>query len=246
MKISSANALLIGHSHLDSIRLAAESSGSDWLHILSLRSQEFTPFFTHQGLHPDLVSTVKSKHPTVCFFHIHGNQHNTMGLVNHPQKYDFFLKGESGLSTNISGRIVPYAQVENAMRQSLELSIASPLSRFLALVNCPSYFIESHPPVSSDQFIMSGGLYDDLMAQHGVSPVDHRYKLWRLHNRILKSICRRLGVAYLPSPQEATDDKGCLLEHLWGPQGVHGNELYGQLVLEELKAVFQKTISSNV
>jgi hypothetical protein len=63
-----------------------------------------------------------------------------------------------------------------------------------------------------------------------------RYKIWRLHSRIVAERCSELGIAFLPAPRETQDAQGFLRPEFAG-DATHGNEAYGEAVIRQLEAL---------
>jgi hypothetical protein len=99
--------------------------------------------------------------------------------------------------------------------------------------------IESPPPLADDGRIaaLADGYFRERgIATLGVAPAPLRYKMWRLHSRIVADTCTELGLRYLPVPPETQDERGFLLPELAG-DATHGNEAYGEAIIRALEAM---------
>lgn len=166
-----------------------------------------------------------------------GNAHNRVGLVNHPQRFDFVLAEDPDLPLDPSATILP----SDAVRASLERAMSPRMRAFHAVcarTTKPMFHIESPPPIPSEDHIRRHpGVFGSKIAELGVSPALLRYKLWRLHSTIVRELCVEAGVTFVPAPGEARDAHGMMVERAWGDDPTHGNRWYGELVLRQLAAI---------
>ena len=99
--------------------------------------------------------------------------------------------------------------------------------------------LESPPPLADSGTIATQAdayFKDRGIGDLGVAPAGLRYKMWRLHSRIVADYCAELGVRFLPVPCETQDDNGFLLPHFAG-DATHGNAAYGEAVIRALEAL---------
>ena len=75
-----------------------------------------------------------------------------------------------------------------------------------------------------------------LLAHHGLMPLSIRLKYYGLYVELLKRDLAPLRIECLDAPPASFDEQGALLEPLT-LASTHGNEAYGALVLQQLRAL---------
>ena len=100
------------------------------------------------------------------------------------------------------------------------------------------YFIECPSPIPSAEHIKKYPKdYFREKIKNGITPKLIRWKLWHLHNDIIKKYCINNGISYITMPDGTIDDEGFLKECYWNNDPTHANADYGRLVIEQIKAV---------
>jgi hypothetical protein len=237
----------IGHSHLNCVVDAAAANG-ETLDFVSLWHFQ-DPIVSVDGLarlSPVLVDRLAG--PVFSF--ISGN-HDVMGLVQHPRCFDLVLPESPDLPVDAAATIVPYHAVRDSMK-SLMYQHYLILRALRAEAAGPVFQVESPPPFPDGEVlnaavdeVLKGWLGPSLIpdAADPIVPVIGRrpsnqylrYKLWRAESDIMRSICTMKGMVFVPHPAESADDEGFLRREFWGDGGTHANELYGELVLRQLR-----------
>ncbi len=168
-----------------------------------------------------------------------GNAHNILGLVRHPRPYDFVLEDEPDRPISNDAEIVPAALVEDALAcqggfpETIWCLRALRQAYKGLLVHC-----ESPPQIpSEDHLLQYAGVFKEKFDQHGVAPAELRYKLWRLHSRLIRRECEVLGITFVDAPPEMLDAQGFLVEQAWNPDATHANTVYGMAVIRQLIAL---------
>jgi hypothetical protein len=177
-----------------------------------------------------------------------GNAHNILGLVRHPRPYDFVLEDEPERPMAEDAEIVPAALIEDALAKQGGFPETIWCLRALrqayrgTLVHC-----ESPPQIPSEAHLLKyAGVFKEKFDQFGVAPAELRYKLWRLHSRLIRRECDALGILFLDAPPEMVDAQGFLVEPAWNPDTTHGNAVYGMAVIRQLTALVHAAPAAGV
>lgn len=228
--------LCIGHSHVACVARAAESVQ------FPLDSLNFwdIPEGTTAGVEgPRLSAQIEQhlrSHPGAVFSMIGGAVHGVAGMLVHPRRFDFVLPEFPQLAIDPQAEILPAL----AVRQMLE----SMMKDYLALMShvrefCvgPMFHVEPPPPYADPvrmhadiPWVMYPGMIEEI------SPAAMRYKLWRIHSCVLEQWCVSHDASLIKCPPETMDADGFMREAYYG-DGAHANEAYGQLVLDQMKAL---------
>lgn len=241
--------LVIGQSHVAAIRSAAKARReadpdrprTRVIHTLEAR---YVPELTGEAedavFGPVLVETIRdqiARHAPLVASATGGNIHNAFGLIRHPRPYDFLLSTEAGPPLDPGAEPLTEALV----RAALERGLARDRIRLREIRRVAGDFIqlESPPPIADNGYIAERAdayFKDRALADLGVASPGLRYKIWRLHSRIVAGYCADLGVRFLPAPREARDEQGFLRSEFAG-DATHGNEAYGEAVIRALEAL---------
>ena len=217
--------LIVGHSHIVALQTAKTVDPTF----------EFYSIINQQQM--DEISELDHDNYRSVIFSIMGNNHNVFGLLNHTQPFDFYFPENLNLPINSNARLLPVNLVAAILRRNMS-SIFTITSQLLQYFKQPIYQIESPPPIPSELHIQKyPGVFKDKIIELGVSPAPFRYKLWRLHSKIVSDNCQRLGISFIDVPTETQDEEGCLQERYWNTDPTHGNALYGDIVINQIRAI---------
>jgi hypothetical protein len=237
--------LVIGQSHIAAVRAAARTrreAEPDRLRTRVIHTMEpqYAPEMDGEGFTPALEDAIRdqiARNAPLVASASGGNVHNRFALIRHPRPYDFLLSGEDGPPLDPRAEPLPEAQV----RAALEAGLGRDRLRLSEIrrIGGDVIQLESPPPVADGGWIAAQAdayFKDRGITDLGVAPAGLRYKIWRLHSRIVAEMCAELGIAFLPVPREALDAQGFLrLDH--AGDATHGNEAYGEAVIRQLEAL---------
>ena len=250
--------LAFGQSHLAAL-IAGYASLRDKKRIectfLALTAEELKPSLAVGRLDDRIPTAIEAEDPDAVMLAIAGNEHNILGIVNHPRRFDLVLPEAPDLMLDEQAEILPVGLVAASFRTHLE-NFAFPLLRHIrSAVSAPLYALEAPPPIASGEYIASqveakmrkqenrGASpsvlqkkmqFFDALQERGVGRPLLRYKLWRVQSSLLKELCTVLGIKFVPAPVGAQDAEGLLSEPYWGGDATHANAAYGQLVLDDI------------
>lgn len=226
--------LCIGHSHLTCVAQAAIETGFP---LEALNFWEMPEAIERIDGKPRLSELVKARlreHAGPVFSMIGGSAHTVIGTLVHPRRFDFVLPWEPELPLDPAAEVLPAL----AVRDVLETQMAEYLSlmaELRELCRGPMFQLEPPPPCANEQRMQADipwGLYPGMCRE--ISPASTRYKLWRMHSRIVDDWCRDAGATFVACPPAVLDAEGFLREPYYG-DGVHSNAAYGELVLDQMR-----------
>jgi hypothetical protein len=227
--------LVLGHSHI-----AALSNGYRIyppgvpMEFAGLYHQAYDPPVAGGQLTPALAARVRDAGADLHVAVIGGNAHFALSLLNHPQRFDLVLPEAPELPVEAGATLLPANLVQAQLEQLTAADLAL-LTAYRAAVSGRLVHIESPPPVPSEAHIRNHpDTFGAAIAANGVSPALVRYKFWRMHSRLWRAACARLGVEFLSVPAQMCDAAGMMIEAAWNPDPTHGNALYGGAVITKL------------
>ena len=234
--------VVIGHSHITALARAYRMPGhavaraQTQMDFLMLNEPQFLPVLEAEALNPAIQVRVRAESFDLHVSLLGGNDHSIMGMVNHPQPFDFVLPQVPELAVDEACDILPAGllQEELARRIAPHLKI---LKIYRDLVSGRLVHVESPPPIPSVHIVAYPRSLCEQITQLGVAPALLRYKLWRLHSGLYAQACSTLGVDFCPVPTEMQDADGMMIEAAWNHDPTHGNAIYGAAVIEKLSSL---------
>lgn len=227
--------LCIGHSHVSCVARAARAGRyplqalNFWKMPGAIRRESGGPRF-------DIATERRLReYDGPVFSMIGGGAHVVLGFLVHPRRFDFVLPSDPALPLEEAAELIPSLAVRRLLESQMSEYFVL-MSQVRGLCAGRMFHVEPPPPFADPEKMHASirwDMYPDRCRE--VSPVALRYKLWRLHSQILSHWCAGNGVDLLPVPAGTTDADGCLSEPYCGDHGVHANERYGALVLEQMK-----------
>lgn len=218
--------LIIGHSHTVALMTATTVDDTFEFYKIS-QSQDIEPL---RGFNAeDYAAVVLS---------IGGSYHNGFSLVNHPELFDFYLPEQVDLPIRPHSRLLPVALVEKVlerMRMGFLFSLTADIAKLFQ--GNSIYHIESPPPLPEAHIRSHPGLFKEKIDAFGISPAAFRYKVWRLHSKMVRENCGRLGIQFIDVPPEAQSSDGLLRDEYCHIDTGHANPLYGDLVLKQIRKI---------
>ncbi len=226
--------ICIGHSHVACVARAAENIG---LRLRAINFWEIPGALQNKNGESRLSETLEQElkqHSGAVFSMVGGAAHGILGMLVHPRRFDFVLPEEADLPLDPAAELLPFG----AVRGLLESLTADYLALMTVLSNlCGDRFfhIESPPPYADASRMHSDipwSMYPGMRQE--ISPAFFRYKLWRLHSRIVSDWCMSAGATFVPCPTETMDENGFMREQYYG-DGAHANPAYGERVLVQMR-----------
>ncbi|SDZ13421.1 hypothetical protein [Nitrosomonas sp. Nm33] len=235
----------IDHSHLGVLRRAVEQhqdalkleAAFEFVHLSGPGMQPLPLLVGKEEINPAIVKAADNALKERCdllFLSIRGNEHNVLGLVQHPRPFDFVLPTEPDISLDACSDLVPYEAVKATLARIKKPAVEL-ITHLRGRVKCPVLVLETPPPNPSEEHISRyPGGFQEKMRSQGISPAALRYKLWRTHSAVLKEACDTIGATFIPVPSNTMNPEGFLVEKAWQREPTHGNIWYGVQVLTQL------------
>ena len=249
-KVLNKNILGIGHSHLSALR-GGYNRGYKRVgkqppfafSIIRLFDDEFLPNIVQEDggaekLNPAIVRKFKARvrrdQPDVLVSCIMGNEHNSIALLNHPRRFDFFLPSRPDLPADESAEVLPFDLVADLIRHEYRPLMVY-FSTLAPLSGCPFVHVPPPPPIPDSDFILAHPQkFEKLLNKFGVSPKFFRMKMWLLTCDVVKSMCDEAGVIFYAIPKSLHDADGFLARPFWKEDPTHANFEYGKNILEDI------------
>lgn len=237
------NILVIGQSHVAAIRAAAAirrtaDPARPRTRTIHTLEPQHAPELDEDGFGPALTAAIRdqiARHDPLVVSAMGGNVHNALALLAHPRPFDFHLSDEPSPPVDPAAEPIAGALVA----ATLHAALAKDRRRLAALAALAARFVhlESPPPVADDGWIAAQA--DDYFRAQGgdvprVAPAALRYRIWRLHARIVRAEVERLGGRVLPVPAAVLDADG-FLDPAFAGDATHGNAAYGEATIAALE-----------
>ncbi|CAM3247461.1 hypothetical protein [Asticcacaulis taihuensis] len=193
-------------------------------------------------LNPAIFDMIRSKVPAdrdlIYISMFGGNAHNALTLLEHPRPFDFILPEAPDLPRIAGAELVP-ADYIAAFLLRLAYRYILNAETLRNATDRPVYHLESPPPIGDDKFVTSHleQYFRDQTteAEPKIAPRILRYKLWRLHSRIIQGASESRNITFVASPPEAQDDEGFLRPEGYGNDSTHAGPGYADLCLRQFE-----------
>jgi hypothetical protein len=186
----------------------------------------------------DMVSALAGNDMLVSA--IGGNQHNVLGLVQHPTPFDMFDGAEQTATTQQGVACVPYRALWDLFETRLRTRDGPRFAELRHAAKCRVYHLAPPPPKSDEAHILERHETDfDRfgIVEKGVSPAALRLKLWKLHQLVLQHLCTESDIVLVSPPSEGFSPDGFLKREYYAGDATHANAEYGVLVLNHLEHI---------
>ncbi len=255
-------AIVLGHSHLSSVvnylvkrpgEPTTDDQALEYYIFDTVRMGadfQFSPLNASGEivLNPAIAEMVRSKVPEdrelIYVSMFGGNAHNALTLLEHPRPFDIMLPEKPDLPSIPGAELVPSDYIA-AFLQRLAMVYIINAETLRKSTDRPVYHFESPPPLGDDAFVtahLEQYFRDQTADTHPkIAPRLLRYKLWRLHSRIIKGASEARDIVFIDSPPEAQDENGFLRPEYYGTDSTHAGIGYAELVLKQ----FEKRLGLN-
>ena len=251
--VANKHLLIFGHSHLNALRRAYRrfyGNGEDpsapppfAVTFIQLHQDVFQPNIVkergerklHDAIKQRVAVLVKKDMPSVIASCAMGNEYNTLGMLNHPQRFDFYLPSRLDLPTDETAEVLPVDIVEDLIRIRLERTLGLYLEMISGYGSVPKIHVPPPPPIRETAYIEAyPGVFGEKAKKFGVSPAFFRLKMWALTLEVQKKLCAAAGVILHSLPSSVFDADGFLAKAFLNRDPTHGNAAYGKVVLDDI------------
>jgi len=172
------------------------------------------------------------------------NYANRLALLRAREPFDFVLPGREDLPLDREARSLPFDVVADAMRAMME-SLAGALTALSRLPIAGVIQIEGPGPIRDSALLASSlpprtveaarrlGVKSEEIV---ISPPSLRLKTWLLQCRLMRELCAKAGVTYMPAPASMNDAEGYRLPGTLA-DAIHANGDYAMAVFADLEAL---------
>lgn len=170
----------------------------------------------------------------VLFCCLGGTEYNLLGLIESAEPFDFMADADDSV---LPGRkTVPNGLVRAALVSRMRSALGR-MADVRAQYDCPFICVAPPPPfaVLDDTANLPRAFVPHL--ESGIAPASIRRKLYAVQVALLEAHCRNEGIGFMAAPAEALDSDGYLRREYWNNDPTHGNALYGQAVIGQMKGL---------
>jgi hypothetical protein len=245
--------LAFGHSHLNALRRAYRrfyGNGEDpsapppfAVTFVQLHQDVFQPNILDENGNRRLNDTIKERfntlikrgRPDVIVSCAMGNEYNNLGMLNHPQRFDFYLPARLDLPTDETAEVLPVDVVEDLIRLRLDRSLDLYFKMISSYGGVPKIHVPPPPPIRETAYIEAyPGVFGEKAKKFGVSPAFFRLKMWLLTCEVQQKLCAGAGITLHSLPTSVFDPDGFLAKPFLNQDPTHGNAKYGKVILDDL------------
>lgn len=158
-----------------------------------------------------------------------GNEHNVLGLIEHPRSFDFILPDNPDLPPIAGAEIVPYDYVRQTLRRRVWGSVFH-IGKIIQKTGKTVVHLPPPPPIGDGAFVAKH-LDKYFLNKADCTKVAAsllRWKLWMLQTDLARELCQELGAIFWASPRSRMDSQGFLLPKYFSNDATHGNLEFGQ------------------
>ena len=217
--------VVIGKSHTACIKAAALRTADPLVKVINLnREDDVCP--------AELAKAHGRDRPLLVALSFQGNTHNILCLGEHPQKMTI-----GGVQVDEAERTsIPHSVFRDVLKLIIEDRMVEFLEEYrTAFAGAEIVMILPPPPLA--KVVQHGGIAPVLAdaLKQGVMPMHVRRTAYECQTELYREIAANQGIICLEPPPQALDEDG-MLGHQYGSNDpTHANEVYGALVLAQLK-----------
>lgn len=220
--------LLVGHSHIGSIKLALAACPDPAIALVNFHDLDDSALVENRGPSAKLRERYAPRH---LFSMIGGNTFHRLALLDHPWPIQV-LQSANDRDLDPDRFLISNAMMRDLLRRFAALHFAMML-RLQQIFEMPLVHVAPPPPLRLDDL---RGLLPPTYAgrdDYGVVPPVMRMKIYRIHCALLREHCAENAITLIEPPAAACDEDGFLLAEL-RDDAVHANGLYGAMVVQQL------------
>lgn len=222
--------LLIGHSHVNCVQVAARAQApTPWLKVVNLRRLE-----NSEPIAEAVLNTCGTFEPDFVCLCLGGNFHNVVGLLEHPQPFNFGSPMlQDAPSEDQARHLVPRALMRALFLQKAHPELMDIL--FGCFSRAKRLVMNAPPPVADFAHIKNNpGVFAERIDQ-GPAPAELRLKLFDLQTEVFAELACDHGATFVTAPSHAKTANGFLSQRYANDDPTHGNAAYGAEMLNLLQ-----------
>jgi hypothetical protein len=232
---SSKKVLVVGHSHVHALKMGWSTLSSESADDVSFFNiKELAQPIPDQGvphgswpsgggkyINPEDVtknfSAMAADAPALIFL-VQGNEHHALGLVD---------------------TAIDISTVSAELRNRAARTVGVWLDLLWPNVTEHDHAIMILPPPpleSDDKILLRPGTFREAFIEHGIRKSSERLQLWHIQCEVMESEAQKRGIRLVPLPESIFSQSGFLAPEFSGNDPIHGNQVYGHLVLKHALA----------
>lgn len=177
---------------------------------------------------------------------IGGNQHATLGLIQHPQPFNVFDKDGHLDQRAPKAEIIPRSTIKDVFKRSIQVN--AQCIQEIAWAGRHTTMHLASPPPKTDTAIFLRNVERDYVArgilQNGVSPAKLRLCLWEIQHEVLAAMLFEAKTMLLFPPEGTTTPQGYLAPEYYAEDATHANAAYGEKLLQQIAQQIQEPVAT--
>ncbi|MCA0873477.1 hypothetical protein LCL97_21815 [Seohaeicola saemankumensis] len=226
--------LMVGMSHIQCLKAALREDEAAQVEIVNLKQNK--DLWSRQTAKIK-TGRFKTRDPDVVCICIGGNEHNQLGLLDHPEPIAVG-SAELGLAPGADDaaprQLIPRAVMRDAMKAMMHKHDQMTAQLHADFPNARFIHLSSPPPIADGDHVLGNlGIFKDKL-HSGIGPVTLRKTLYDLQVELTREQAEALGAEFLPAAPGALTEDGFLKDGFYNNDPSHGNAAYGRLMLDRI------------
>lgn len=186
----------------------------------------------------DLLESIKNDTKNSLFVFMTGEEHYHLGLINNEPQIDFEVPWRKDIPIGKSRQIIPFKIIEKQITSFLNKAFLNfiAIKRFSPQI--PIFNVICPPPIIQNSSLDKNN-FDNCTNHPGHQDQIIRLKYYVAYKKILSQFTEKMEMTSIFPPSETLSDDGFLQKEYAG-DNVHGNEIYGRAVINQIKEYAKK------
>ncbi len=186
-------------------------------------------------LRPDLEEWLEAYDDAdLILLSVSGSDWLNFCISNRPEPFDFILPSAPDLPLTPGARIIPYAEIKEALRQHIR-HIVLGVGLVAKHAKAPVAYLEPPPPIESNDHIAATAAWEkDAIASRGMTSPWLRLKFYRLHSELIAEACSAAGVPFHHVPDNARTENGFITPDGVGDDPMHATPGWAAKIIREV------------
>ncbi|KQR77651.1 hypothetical protein [Rhizobium sp. Leaf341] len=229
-----ADIFITGMSNTDAIAMALKTyKGSLKFDLVRINPKIDSEVFV--GEQPNIEFFRPRFQVKLAVLALWGNWYNSVGIAEHPEKFDFIYPGFDE-DVDESRRIIPFQQIKRNVNNNVRYRLDA--ARILRPLASGKVLMMEPPPPNDDEHIHQfPSTFREPIEASGLTPAPIRRKLWKLQSQVYADVAKELDMDFFPFLPEATSPDGFIAPEYRYRDPTHANALYGHKVIERLEQI---------
>jgi len=180
-----------------------------------------------------VLEGAKQKSPDALCLCLQGNEHNMLGLLEHPIPFSIGGSRTGSIPDQQAGRwFVPHSVAQDSFRERLHKVPKIAEALLSVFPSARPIFLMPPPPISDWEHLLEfPGVFEDKL-HLGPAPDALRLQLYEMECQAFKEFAAALNALVIEAAAETLDDRGFLKMGLYANDPSHANPQYGKIMLD--------------